>query len=38
MANDAADYPGYDVAPFRNCYIGDAGGLLSDGETSGRIS
>ena len=33
-----ADYPGYDVAPAKNCYIGDAAGLLSDGETAGRIS
>ena len=38
MAGGAADYPGYDVAPFKNCYIGDAAGLLSDGEFCGRIS
>lgn len=38
MAADAADYPGYDVAPAKNCYIGDADGLLSDGETAGTIS
>lgn len=38
MADAAADYPGYDVAPFKNCYVGDADGLLSDGEPSGRIS
>jgi hypothetical protein len=38
MANGAADYPGYDVAPVKNCYIGDANGLLSDGESAGRIS
>ena len=38
MAADAADYPGYDAAPFKNCYIGNADGLLSDGEQSGRIS
>jgi len=38
MADDAADYPGYDVAPFKNCYIGDADGLLSDGERAGKIS
>jgi hypothetical protein len=38
MASDAPDYPGYDNAPFRNCYVGDAAGLLSDGESAGRIS
>ena len=38
MAAGTADYPGYDVAPARNCYIGDADGLLSDGQESGRIS
>jgi hypothetical protein len=38
MANGAADYPGYDNAPFKNCYIGDSGGLLSDGQSAGRIS
>jgi hypothetical protein len=38
MATGAADYPGYDNAPFKNCYIGDANGLLSDGEEAGRIS
>lgn len=38
MASGAADYPGYDVAPFKNCYIGNSSGLLSDGQQSGRIS
>jgi len=38
MASDAPDYPGYDNAPFRNCYVGNAAGLLSDGESAGRIS
>lgn len=38
MADDAADYPGYDNAPFKNCYIGDANGLLSDGQNAGAIS
>lgn len=38
MPSGSADYPGYDVAPFKNCYIGDASGLLSDGEPCGRIS
>lgn len=38
MDGAAADYPGYDAAPFKNCYIGDASGLLSDGESAGRIS
>lgn len=38
MADDAPDYPGYDAAPFKNCYVGDAAGLLSDGESAGRIA
>lgn len=38
MANGAADYPGYETAPFKNCYIGNSVGLLSDGETCGRIN
>ena len=38
MASNAADYPGYDAAPFKNCYIGDAAGLLSDGAEAGKIS
>lgn len=38
MASGAADYPGADSAPFKNCYIGDASGLLSDGSPCGRIS
>jgi hypothetical protein len=38
MATGAPDYPGYDNAPFRNCYVGDAAGLLSDGQDAGRIS
>lgn len=38
MANGSADYPGADTAPFRNGYIGDASGLLSDGSSAARIS
>ena len=38
MANGSADYPGVDAAPFKNAYIGNAAGLLSDGTTCGRIS
>lgn len=38
MTGGAADFPGYDLAPVRNCYIGNAGGVLSSGETSGAIS
>ncbi len=38
MAAGAPDYPGADAAPFRNCYIGDANGLLSDGSPCARIS
>lgn len=38
MANGAADYPGYVTAPFKNCYIGNSSGFLSDGETCGRIN
>ncbi len=38
MAGGTADYPGYDSAPFKNCYIGDANGLLSDGQEAGKIS
>ena len=38
MANGTADYPGYDSAPFKNCYIGDANGVLSDGATAGIIT
>lgn len=38
MSNAAADYPGAASAPFKNCYIGDADGLLSDGSDCGRIS
>lgn len=38
MAPGAADYPGYDVAPFKNGYIGDASGVVSDGQTAARIS
>jgi len=37
MASGAADYPGYDSAPVKNCYIGNAAGLLSDGERAGVI-
>lgn len=38
MASGAADYPGADSVPDRNCYIGNAAGLLSDGRPSGNIS
>ena len=38
MASGVANYPGYDTAPFKNCYIGNSAGLLSDLETSGRIN
>lgn len=38
MASGAADYPGYDVAPFKNGYIGNASGVVSDGQTAARIS
>lgn len=38
MASGAADYPGYASAPFKNCYIGDANGLLSDGQEAGKVS
>ena len=38
MASGAADYPGYDSAPFKNCYIGNSSGLLSDGQEAGKIS
>jgi hypothetical protein len=38
MASGAADYPGAALAPFKNFYIGDANGLLSDGSPCGRIS
>lgn len=38
MASGAASYPGAASAPFKNCYIGNAAGLLSDGATCGRIT
>lgn len=38
MANGTADYPGPELAPFKNCYIGNADGLLSDLNTCGTIS
>lgn len=38
MAGGAANYPGAASAPFKNCYIGDANGRLSDGEPCGRIT
>jgi hypothetical protein len=38
MADAAVDYPGAASVPFRNCYIGNADGLLSDGSTCGRIN
>ena len=36
MATGSADYP--TAVPARNCYIGNAAGLLSDGEPAGRIA
>lgn len=38
MATGAADYPGATLAPFKNCYVGNSLGLLSDGSTCGRIN
>jgi len=38
MADAAADYPGPASQPFKNCYIGDANGLLSDGTPCGKVS
>ncbi len=38
MASGAANYPGAATAPFKSCYIGNAAGLLSDGEACGRIT
>lgn len=38
MATGAADYPGAASVPFKNCYIGNSDGLLSDGTSAGRIS
>lgn len=38
MANAAADFPGYASAPAKNCYIGNASGLLSDGSAAGNIA
>jgi hypothetical protein len=38
MADSAVDYPGAASAPFKNCYIGNADGLLSDGTASGRLT
>lgn len=38
MADDAEDYPGLELAPFRNAYIGDNDGLLSDGSPCARIN
>lgn len=38
MASGTADYPGAASAPFKNCYIGDASGLLSDGTPCGKIN
>lgn len=38
MANSAVDYPGPELAPFQNGYIGDAAGLLSDGSNCARIN
>lgn len=38
MADGTPDFPGYDSAPFKNAYIGDSSGLLSDGSSSARIN
>lgn len=38
MASGAADYNPAGGNPFKNCFIGDANGLLSDGTPCGRIS
>lgn len=38
MATGSAAYSGYENAPDLSCYIGDAAGLLADGENSGRIT
>jgi hypothetical protein len=38
MANDAEDYPGAALAPFRSAYIGNSAGLLSDGAPCARIN
>lgn len=38
MADGAADYPGAASAPFKQAYIGDASGLLSDGGPCARIA
>lgn len=38
MATGAANYPGAASAPFKSCYVGNSLGLLSDGETCGRIN
>ena len=38
MAGGSADFPGYATAPVKNCYIGSAAGLLSDGSEAGAIS
>lgn len=38
MASGAANYPGYANAPFKNGYIGNSAGVVSDGQTAARIS
>ena len=38
MAAGTPNYPGAALAPFKNTYIGNAAGLLSDGSNSGRIN
>ena len=38
MAAGSPDYPGATLAPFKSCYIGNAAGLLSDGNPAGRIN
>jgi hypothetical protein len=38
MAAGVPNYPGAALAPFKNAYIGNAAGLLSDGANSARIT
>lgn len=38
MATGSANYPGVALAPAKNAYIGNAAGLLSDGQPCARIS
>ena len=38
MAAGSPPYPGAALVPFKNAYIGDADGLLSDGSPCARIT